>query len=76
MSREVLEKAIKDKKLLCPKCNEPVQKFDRFVENQGVWDGAGDSSREESGSKVTLTCGNGTCAWSERTEYWDSFIED
>lgn len=77
MSRDVLQQAIKDQKLICPKCKKPVKQFDNFIELvESVWDGAGDSGTEFAGSKATLICANDGCAWKERTEYWDSFIED
>jgi hypothetical protein len=76
MSQEELKQAIQDKKLICPKCKDPVQKYDNYIDLVGsVWDGAGDSGVEAEGSKVTLICGNGDCSWKERTEYWDSFEE-
>ncbi len=77
MSRDVFQQAMKDKKIICPKCKNPVQQFDNFVDQcASVWDGAGDSGTEFAGSKVTLICGNEGCAWKERTEYWDSFMDE
>ncbi len=75
MTLEMLKGAINEKKMQCPKCKQPVQKYDNFVEMvSSVWDGAGDSGTELEGSKVTLICGNDGCAWKERTEYWESYI--
>jgi hypothetical protein len=77
MSLQTIKTAIAEKKMRCPQCKEPVQKFDKFVEMVGsVWDGAGDSKTENAGSKVTLICGNGTCDWRERTEYWANYIDE
>ncbi|MBX9695079.1 MAG: hypothetical protein K2Z81_22025 [Cyanobacteria bacterium] len=77
MSRTRLEKAINDGTLLCPTCEKPVKRFDKFVElTESIWDGAGDSKHETAGSKVTLICGNEGCDWQDRTEYWEDLIED
>ncbi|MBZ0188923.1 MAG: hypothetical protein K8F91_21950 [Candidatus Obscuribacterales bacterium] len=73
MSEEKLKKAIGDKKLRCPKCKAPVERYEKFLELcASVWDGAGDSGVETEGSKATLVC---ACGWSERTEYWESYID-
>ena len=75
MTLQEIKTAIQSKKMRCPQCKEPVQKFDKFVEMvDSVWDGAGDSKVESAGSKVTLICGNGGCDWKERTEYWRNYI--
>jgi len=78
MSLQVLKDAISSKKMTCPQCNKPVQKFEKFVEMvDSVWDGAGDSNKTQyAGSKVTLICGNDSCDWKERTEYWGNYIAD
>ncbi len=77
MSLSKIKQAIQDEKLLCPACKKPVKQFDKYVEMvSSIWEGAGDSAREESGSKVTLTCGNPGCDWKERTEYWANYIID
>lgn len=76
MSQQVIKDAIANKKMRCPQCKQPVQKFEKYVEtSDNYWDGAGDSQREATGSKVTLICGNGSCDWKERTEFWSSYIE-
>ena len=75
MSLSKIKQLIADKKLICPQCHKPVQKFDKYVEmTASVWDGAGDSTQATEGSKVTLVCGN--CDWSERSEYWANYIEE
>jgi hypothetical protein len=77
MSQEVIKKAIADKKMRCPECKEPIKAYEKYVDMiSAVWDGAGDSNTEMGGSKVTLSCGNGSCQWRERTEFWQRFIED
>lgn len=76
MSQETIKKAIADKKMRCPQCKEPVQKYEKLVEmTSSIWDGAGDSKQETAGSKVTLICGNGSCDWKERTEFWSQYID-
>ena len=75
MSLQKIKQAIADKKMICPSCNKPVQQYDKYTElTDSVWDGAGDSNLETSGSKVTLICG--ACDWKERTEYWNNYIEE
>ena len=78
MSLDKFKKIIAEEKLVCPKCNKAVKKFDKYVDRMGaVWDGAGDSLTETTGSSlVTLICGNDACAWTERTEYWDEYLKD
>ncbi|MCA9801214.1 MAG: hypothetical protein KC777_04475 [Cyanobacteria bacterium HKST-UBA02] len=77
MSEAKLRQAVEAKKVRCPKCKEPVTAYEKFVEAcQSVWDGAGDSGLETDGSKATLICGNKSCTWKERTEFWESYIED
>lgn len=77
MSLQVIKDAITDKKMLCPKCQKPIQKFDKFAETiDAVWDGFGDSRVDSRGSRVTLICGNDKCTWTERTEFWAQFIDE
>ena len=77
MSLEVLKAAINNNKVICPKCSKAVQKYDKFIEMvESVWDGAGDTGLSHKGSKVTLICANEGCSWSERTEFWESYIEE
>lgn len=76
MSLEVIKQAIADEKMRCPKCKGAVKQYDKYVETcASVWDGAGDSGLETQGAKVTLICGNDTCDWRERTEYWREYID-
>jgi len=77
MSQAIIKKAIADRKMLCPQCQQPVKEFEKLVEmTDSVWDGAGDSNLETKGVKVTLICGNQPCDWRERTEYWHNYISD
>ncbi len=77
MSLQQIKQAIADRKMICPECRAPIGKFDKYTElTASVWDGAGDSDLETAGSKVTLICGNASCAWSERTEYWSNYIDE
>jgi len=75
MSLEVINQAICDQKMLCPQCKQPIQKYEKFAETvDSVWDGFGDSRVESRGSRVTLICGNGSCHWQERTEFWSQYV--
>lgn len=79
MSLQVIKDAIATNKMRCPACKGPVQKYEKYVEMvDQIWDGAGDSNRqsESAASKVTLICGNGSCDWKERTEFWSSYIDE
>ena len=79
MSLQIIKDAIAQNKMRCPTCKGSVQKFEKYVEMaDSIWDGAGDSSRNmgTAGSKVTLICGNGSCDWKERTEFWNNYIDD
>ena len=64
-------------KIICPSCGKGVRQFEKFIEEaiSSIWDGFGDSRIELGGSKVTLICGNGDCAWRERTEYWFNYLK-
>jgi hypothetical protein len=78
MSLQTIKDAISNKKMHCPQCKQPVKQFEKFVETtEQIWDGAGDSDRGQGskGSKVTLICGNDSCDWRERTEYWHNYID-
>jgi len=76
MSVERLKKAIAEQQMKCPSCGKAIQEFDKYQEMaSSVWDGAGDSNLETKGAKVTLICGNDGCAWKERTEFWQSFVD-
>jgi len=77
MSQDRIKKSIAEKKMACPECKKPIQKYEKYLDLMGsVWDGAGDSLTQTAGSKVTLICANGDCAWRERTEYWENYIAD
>ncbi|HEY9788408.1 MAG TPA: hypothetical protein V6D17_23670 [Candidatus Obscuribacterales bacterium] len=77
MSLNVIKQAIADRKMICPSCKAPILQFDKYVETcESIWDGAGDSNVQMGGSKVTLICGNASCDWRERTEYWKNYIAD
>jgi len=77
MSLQSIKDAISQKKMLCPECKSPIQKYDKYAETvDSVWDGFGDSRIESRGSRVTLICGNGQCPWQERTEFWSQYIEE
>lgn len=79
MSVEVIKKAIANEKMRCPKCKKPVKKYDNFVAMlDTAYDGPDSSLTLDSAgpSKVTLICGNDSCAWKERTEYWENYLEE
>ncbi|HEY9719749.1 MAG TPA: hypothetical protein V6C69_19880 [Trichormus sp.] len=77
MSLQVIKDAIANKKMTCPKCKQPIQKFDKYAETiDAVRDGFGDTKIDSRGSRVTLTCGNGDCDFHERTEYWSQYIDE
>jgi hypothetical protein len=77
MSQEAFKKKLSDGELICPKCKKPIKQFEKYVDRMAsVWDGAGDSLTETAGSLVTLICGNDSCTWKERTEYWDQYEKD
>ena len=77
VSQEAIKEAIEAKELACPECSQPISAFDQYVATaSSVWDGAGDTTLQTGGCKVTLICGNGGCKWQERTEYWENFYAD
>jgi hypothetical protein len=77
MSLQVIKEAVANKKMRCPKCKNPIQKFDKYAETiDAVRDGFNTIDIDSHASRVTLLCGNGDCPWTERTEYWDQYIED
>jgi len=76
MSLQIIKDAIKNQKMICPECKKPIQKFDKFAETiDAVRDGFNVLEVDSRASRVTLTCGNAPCDWSERTEYWKDYIE-
>jgi hypothetical protein len=77
MSQQEFKELIAGGRLICPTCSLPVRSFEKYTEMaSSVWDGAGDTSVETAGSKVTLICANGECPWRERTEYWSNYLKD
>jgi hypothetical protein len=77
MSLQLIKDAVANKKMICPQCKKPVQKFDKYAETiDAVRDGFNMVEIDSRASRVTLTCGNGDCSWNERTEYWEQYIVD
>ncbi len=77
MSLQVIKDAIAQKKMICPECKNPIQKCDKYAETiDSVWEGFGDSKIDSRGSRITLICANGNCAWQERTEFWAEYIKE
>ncbi len=77
MSEKIVQEAIANKKMLCPKCNSPVQRYEKYADTVDlVRDGFNVQEIYSTSSRVTLICGNGDCKWEERTEFWDAYIED
>ena len=76
MSLQVIKEAIANKKMICPQCKQPIQKFEKYAETiDAVRDGFGTTDIDSRGSRVTLTCGNGECPFHERTEFWSQYID-
>jgi hypothetical protein len=77
MSAEMIKQLIANQKMTCPECQKPIQKFDKYAETiDAVRDGFNILEIDSRASRVTLTCGNGDCKWSERTEYWANYIDE
>jgi len=77
MSLQKIKDAIANKKMLCPECKMPIQKFEKYAETiDAVRDGFNIIEIDSNASRVTLTCGNAPCAWKERSEYWIEYIVD
>jgi DNA integrity scanning protein DisA with diadenylate cyclase activity len=77
MSLKKITEAVTNKKMICPECKQPVQKFEKYAETiDAVRDGFNVIEIDSNASRVTLTCGNGSCSWKERTEYWSEYIVD
>ncbi len=77
MSLQIIKDAITNKKMICPECGNPIQKFDKYAETiDTVKDGFNVLEIDSRASRVTLTCNNDGCVWTERTEYWDEYIKD
>jgi hypothetical protein len=78
MSLQKIKSAIVDKKMRCPSCGQPIQQFEKYTPMlASAYDGPGSSLDDEpsEAAKVTLICGNGSCDWKERTEYWSNYID-
>ncbi|MDX2104802.1 MAG: hypothetical protein SFY67_00235 [Candidatus Melainabacteria bacterium] len=77
MSLSRIQEAVANKKMICPKCKQPVQKFEKYAETiDAVRDGFNIQEIDSHSSRVTLICNNDGCDWKERTEYWDNYIDD
>lgn len=77
MSLQTIKDAIANKKMTCPLCKKPIQKFDKFAETiDAVRDGFNMIEIDSNASRVTLICGNDPCEWKERTEYWHEYISN
>ena len=77
MTLQMIKDAIAGEKIACPKCKQPVKKFEKFAETiDAIRDGFNVQAIDSRGSRVTLICGNGDCDWKERTDYWESMIAD
>ncbi len=75
MSLQAIKDAIADKKMICPKCENPIQSYEKYAETiDAVRDGFNILEVDSLGERVTLICGNEGCAWKERTEYPMEFI--
>jgi len=77
MSLQAIKDAIANKKMICPECKSPIQKFDKYSETiDAVRDGFNVQEIDSRGERVTLICGNAGCEWKERTEYPMEFMAD
>jgi hypothetical protein len=77
MSLKVIKDAIANQKMLCPKCQNPIKKQEKYAETiDAVRDGFGYTDIDSRASRVTLTCGNEGCDWTERTEFWSQYIHE
>ncbi len=77
MSLQAIKDAIASKKMICPKCNKPVQKYDKYAETiDSVREGFNLDTVQSYGARVTLICGNEGCEWKERTEYPMEYVLD
>jgi hypothetical protein len=75
MSLQKIKDAVANKKMICPECGKPIQKYDKYAETiDAVRDGFNIVEVDSHASRVTLTCGNDNCDWAERTEYWNNYI--
>lgn len=77
MTEKMVKEAIASKKMKCPECGQPIQKWEKFSETvDRLRDGFNITEIDSYSTRVTLTCGNGDCPYRERTEYWANLIED
>lgn len=77
MSQDRIRQAIANKKMICPQCSQPMQKYEKYAETiDAVREGFNVQEIDSHASRVTLTCGNGDCKFSERTEYWENYIQE
>ncbi len=77
MSLQAITEAIDSKKLICPKCKEPVKKYEKYAQTiDAVRDGFNVQDIDSHGERVTLICGNEGCDWKERTEYPMEYVID
>lgn len=77
MSLQEFKDAIESKKLICPKCTNPILKFEKYADTiDAVRDGFNIQEIDSHGARVTLICANNGCSWKERTEYWIEFLEE
>ncbi len=77
MSQKEIKEAIENKKMICPQCKKPIQKYDKYAETiDAVRDGFNVLEIDSHSIRVTLICGNGDCTWKERTEYPMEYVID
>lgn len=77
MSEKEFKSAFEGKRLICPKCKKPISKYEKYAETiDAVRDGFNVQEIDSYGARVTLICANDGCSWQERTDYWDSFLDD
>ena len=70
MSQQAIKEAINNKKLICPKCKKPIQKYEKYAETiDAVRDGFNVQEIDSLGFRVTLVCANEGVLWSKRSEY-------
>jgi len=77
MSLSRIQEAVTNKKMICPQCKKPVQKFEKYAETiDAVRDGFNIQEIDSNSSRVTLICNNSGCDWKERTEFWENYIDE
>lgn len=76
MSLEEFKDAFNNKKLICPKCQKPILKYDKYAETiDAVRDGFNIQEIDSYGARVTLICANEGCTWKERVDYWTNYMD-